>query len=940
MTSAQDDRLISSYKSFASYFSLFVIVVGLLVIYGWVFNIPFLKSILPDLATMKVNAALCFVLSGIALWLGKDEAASDKKIWIARGCAVLVTMLGLLTLGEFAFRMNFGIDQLLFKDIETPQIAFPGRIGFTSAINFVLIGVGLYVLTLQAWKGESVSQPLALVAGIIALLALIGYLYDVESLHRVGRYSHMALHSAINFIMLAVGICCARPQKGLMKLITTNSVESKMVRRLLSVLLGIPIILGWLTLWGERLGMYDPTFALALMVILTTVLLSFVVWWNAGWLRRIDTERKQAEDELRYQARVLRRVSDAVIATDEQLHITSWNRAAEKMYGWKASEVIGRNASEIVRSELTAEQRAETIQHLQENTVARSERLHRRRDGEPVYVEANTIALTDEQGKLTGFISVNRDITERRQVEAAVAAGQRRLQALVEHAPDGIALLGLNGKLQQVTPSTEQILGYTLAEAVDQDPALLTHPEDLPALLGILNDLIQNPGQVVTTQYRFKHKDGSWRWLESTISNLIAEPSVQAIVFNYRDITAHKQAQEEVLRLNEELEQRVRERTRQLEVANHDLDNSRKEIQAILDSMSTLNAKVALDGTLLFVNKIAIQASGLSVDELMKTNFLDGQWWAYDLQVQQRVKTAFEKACSGLTINYDEKIFVFGQILTINFSLTPMLGEEGQVEYILAEGRDITRRIHAEEEIRRLNQDLVHRAAELEIVNKELESFSYSVSHDLRAPLRSINGFSYALLEDYSDQLSEEGQDYLTRIQAAAQRMGELVDSLLSLARVTRTPVEFRSVNLSNLAEKILTELQSQQPNRRVTFSVSKDLIANGDRQLLQIALENLIGNAWKFTSKREDAHIEVGAQNESGGQIYFVRDNGAGFDMTYKDKLFGTFQRLHSAQEYSGTGIGLATVQRIIHRHGGHIWAESEVDQGTTFYFTIGDGS
>ena len=940
MASSPNDPLISSSKNVVNYFSLFVIIVGLLVLYGWVFNVPSLKGVVPGFAAMKINTALSFVLSGIALWLANYEPARYEKIWIARSCAALVAVLALVTLGEYIFRQDFGIDRLLFQDRETPEAAYPGRIAFTSAINFVLVGSALIVLSIPTWKDELMSQSLALVAGMIALLTLIGYLYDIESLHNVGSLSSMALHSAISFILLAVGICCTHPQKGLMKLITADSVESKMVRRLLSVLLGMPVILGWLILLGERLRFYDLTFGVALMVILTTVLLSFMVWWNAGWLRRTEMQRKEVEDELRYQARVLRHVSDAVIATDKELRITSWNRAAERMYGWKASEVIGRNASEIVRSELTPEHRAEAIQQVQENTVTRSERLHRRKDGEPVYVEANTIALTDEQGKMTGFISVNRDITARKQAEAAVAAGQRRLQALIEHAPDGIALLGLNGKLQQVTPSTQQILGYTLEEAVDQDPALLTHPDDLPPLLGILNDLIQNPGQVITTQYRFRHKDGSWRWLESTISNLITEPSVQAIVFNYRDITAHKQAEEEVLRLNEELEQRVMERTHQLEVANRELDNSRKEIQAILDSMSTLNAKVALDGTLLFVNKIAVQASGLSGDTLMKTNFLDGQWWAYDPEVQQRVKAAFAKACSGLTINYDEKIFAFGQMLTINFSLTPMLGEDGQVEYILAEGRDITRRIHAEEEIRRLNQDLERRAAELEIVNKELESFSYSVSHDLRAPLRSINGFSHALLEDYNEQLPEESQEYLKRIQAAAQRMGELVDSLLSLARVTRTPVEFRSVNLSALAEKILAELQSQQPDRQVTFSVSKDLIVNGDRQLLQIALENLIGNAWKFTSKREDPYIEVDAQNEVGEQIYFVRDNGAGFDMMYKDKLFGTFERLHAAKEYPGTGIGLATVQRIIHRHGGRIWAQSEVDQGTTFYFTIGDGS
>lgn len=242
---------------------------------------------------------------------------------------------------------------------------------------------------------------------------------------------------------------------------------------------------------------------------------------------------------------------------------------------------------------------------------------------------------------------------------------------------------------------------------------------------------------------------------------------------------------------------------------------------------------------------------------------------------------------------------------------------------------DITQRKQAEEETKKYS-------AELATVNKEMEAFSYSVSHDLRAPLRSIDGFSQALLEDYADTLAAQGKDYLQRVRAATQRMGLLIDDLLSLSRVTRSEMKPEAVNLSALAGTIAVELQKTQPERQVEFAIAAGLTAKGDARLLRVALENLLGNAWKYTSKHPLARIEFGVTPKDGTQVYFVRDDGAGFDMAYADKLFAPFQRLHSPGEFPGSGIGLATVQRIIHRHGGGIWAEGEVGKGATFYFTL----
>jgi light-regulated signal transduction histidine kinase (bacteriophytochrome) len=229
------------------------------------------------------------------------------------------------------------------------------------------------------------------------------------------------------------------------------------------------------------------------------------------------------------------------------------------------------------------------------------------------------------------------------------------------------------------------------------------------------------------------------------------------------------------------------------------------------------------------------------------------------------------------------------------------------------------------------------RTAELEVANQELETFSYSVSHDLRAPLRSIDGFSRILLEDYRDKLDDEGKDSLKRVRAASQRMGELIDDLLKLSHASRTEIRRAEVDLTALASEVAAELTRAEPTRSVHWVIAPGLVATGDPQLLREVIENLLGNAWKFTGKRTDAVIEIGATNAEGMGAFFVRDNGAGFDMAYVGKLFGAFQRLHSTTDFPGTGIGLATVQRIIHRHGGRVWAESEGNRGATFYFTLG---
>jgi light-regulated signal transduction histidine kinase (bacteriophytochrome) len=267
-------------------------------------------------------------------------------------------------------------------------------------------------------------------------------------------------------------------------------------------------------------------------------------------------------------------------------------------------------------------------------------------------------------------------------------------------------------------------------------------------------------------------------------------------------------------------------------------------------------------------------------------------------------------------------------------SISERLGRPG----IMVVMQDVTDRESART-IRELNAELERRIAELDAANRELDAFAYSVSHDLRAPLRAIDGFSSTLLSDHGDSLQPAARHALGRVRAGAQRMSVLIDDLLDLSRISRAPVRVETVDLTELARGVVAELVRREPERQVEVDIAAELVAQGDGRLMTIVLVNLIENAWKFTARRGQARIAFGREERGDEMVFFVRDNGAGFDMQYAHRLFTPFQRLHDASEFEGTGIGLATVNRIIARHGGRIWVEAARDQGAAFFFTLGSG-
>lgn len=506
------------------------------------------------------------------------------------------------------------------------------------------------------------------------------------------------------------------------------------------------------------------------------------------------------------------------------------------------------------------------------------------KNGVQFYAQLESIPVRNNNGDFNQCRTVISDITDHKRLEDEL----RKLSNAIEQSPCSVIITDTKGNIEYVNPKFCKTTGYTPEEAIGQNPRILKSGEKPPEEYKGLWDTITS-GNEWRGEFHNKKKTGELYWEYASISPIRnSEGVITHFLAVKEDVTERKRMEEEIKN-----------------VAKFPAENPYPVL------------RVSRDGTILYANSC-------STFLLHDWNCEVGQFLPESLC--KVVSDAFHTKSikKGIEIKYRDRTLSFTIVLVTDTA------------YINLYGVDVTERKRAEDELREQRDHLEYLASQLTAANRELEAFSYSVSHDLRAPLRSINGFCNTLMEDYAGMLDAQGKNYFQRVCAASQYMGQLIDDLLNLSRVTRSEMCRETVNLSALAKTIAQELRETQPGRKVEFVITHELVTSGDPNLLRIAFKNLLSNAWKFTRKRPHASIEFGITQGNEKPMYFIRDNGAGFDMAFVNKLFGAFQRLHSSTEFEGTGIGLAIVQRIIHRHGGRIWAEGDVDKGATFYFTI----
>jgi len=958
-------RVDARFRDAARFASALVVVTGVVVCAGWFLGVPILQQLRPRLASMKLNTALVLGFLGLALGSSIQRPSGTP---VTRALALAAAAIAAATLVEYALDVDLGIDELLCRD--PTAVSAPGRMAPATAVCVLLLGVSI------AWLDRWWAEWLGLVTAGFAHLALLGYVYGVTAPSGIWPFASVALHTAVSLYLLALGIVLARPGRGLMCVVTSDSPGGVLARRLLPMAMVVPAVLALLRQWGEAAGLYGTGAGRAMLVASSSAFLAALVWWTAAAIVRSDGQRRANEAVRQREAHLaitLDSIGDGMIATDERGHIVRMNATAERLTGWSAAAALGRSFPEVFR--IADEDTGAAVESLVDQVLRDGvvtglppHSLLVARDGTTCAIAVRSAPIRGARGAPRGVVLVFQDQREARAAERQLRDREARKAAILESALDAIVSVDDHGTILEFNAAAEVMFGRPRGETVGAQLADVlvaatlrnTHRSQLARHLAT-DERSETPKRVEIMALR---PDGTEFPIEISITQVhhAGPPMFTRFI---RDVSEAQQARAELVRSYDRLHT--------LASVSDTFATVATSYQALLDKIARTIADLVGDGCLVTLLSEDGERLGNAANahrdpalELAYRAYLSGVAVATTTNssiAATVVRTGEPRRAdilpSAMVDQTEEALKPIVALLNVHsFAVVPIRARQA-VTGTLSLLRSRPGQSYTDDDLTLL-QDLADRAGlaienargyeqleqrvhartkELEAANRELEAFSYSVAHDLRAPLRSIAGFSRAVLEDHAEHLGPGGVQHMNRIEASARRMRELIDALLDLSRVNRAELHRQPIQLSAMARAVIAQLQATQPSRDVEIVIEDGLVAEADPRLLTIVLTNLLSNAWKFTGKRARTRIELATCAGERPTTFVIRDNGAGFHGAHAGKLFGVFERLHTAAEFEGTGIGLAIVQRIIQRHGGRVWAEGNVDEGAAFFFTLETG-
>ncbi len=919
--------------------ALVTVLVGVTSLVVWVTGHLALVRVVSSWPAMAPYTAVSLVLAGSSLWLlsqGRGRLRYRRAGLVLAGA---VGVVGATTIFEYLSGVDLGVDRLLFDGlVGRVGRTHPGRPSLYTAVGLLLAAIALLALEVRGDRWRRSAAVVAPLSAALALLIVMAYAYGASYLRGA---TGMAAPTAAALLSLNVGILLARPDRMPALAFTGRGPTASLARRLLLGVLLVPAILGIASELQARYDLIEPATGRAAAMLITIALLLVAKGLTLRAARRAEAQAeaavngaRRAEREAAWHATLLSNVvnsiSDGVTVVDERGGVIIQNPAALDLVGVPGEDVAIESwaprfqtfrpdaATPFPYDELPL------VKAMHGQTARNVEMVIRnpaKPDGVALNVSAHPLLVSGVQ---VGAVAVLHDVTQQRRAWAKLHASEERLGLLLTGAQDfTINSLDRDGRLTSCSAATSRQTGYTESELLGQQFAMLFVDEDratdVPAML--LREA-EAHGRASFEGQRLR-KDGSRYWASTTIhahTSAVDEQGGFAIISH--DITAQ--------RLSE------------------------IKFRGLLEAAPVAIIGVDPEGKILLVNAKTEQLFGYRRDELLgssvDTLVPETNRPGHAKQRAQYAENPSLWTGVGLDLTARRRD---GSCFPVEIGLSTLDTEDGLI--VTAAIADMTDREQAEQELARLNRqlrtlndeleqrvwqrtaELRHQTADLKRINEELEAFSYSVSHDLRAPLRTVGGFATIVAEEYGDKLDDIGRGYLGKIQAGGRQMGQLIDGLLAFSRLQRQDLTVAPVDMEALVREVWDQLAPTRTDRTIRFTVGRLPSCMADARLLWHVVTNLLDNAAKYTRDRDDTEVEVGSlEGDAGRSVYYVRDNGVGFDMRYRDKLFTVFQRLHRAEDFEGTGIGLALAARVIHRHGGVIWAEAAPGRGATFFFSL----